>query len=102
MRDLVIDLRRGGGSPSEILWGTVTIQGLTPRTNGTSTVLWETTAKLVNGQYTFVGAQETPVDNSWHYRIIAKDALSEAGFQWRVFLPVGAGAANLVTLQLAW
>lgn len=97
-RDIVIDARRGGGT--DFLWGTVRITANIPRANGTAEVLWETTAKLVNGKYTLAGAQET--DGTWHYRVYVFDSLSGAGYQWRVFLPAGVGPANLIDLPLAW
>lgn len=101
-RTIQFDFRKGGGSPTEILFGTIEIYGTKIRPNGTYEVVTSaTTLRLVDGQATLTNAQETPTDGSWHYHAIVRD-LECRGWSFRKFLPVGASPVLFHTLSDAW
>lgn len=104
MRDIAFDFRVGGGSSTEILWGTVTIVGAEQEANGTAWVVTsETTLKLVNGQATLTGALERPSDGSkGHYHVIVRDSLSQGAATYRKFLPSDTSPGAFNSLPDAW
>lgn len=103
MRTITLDMRAGGGSPSEFLFGKVTVYGTEQAANGSGWVVTsETTLELVNGQATLANALERPVGSGSHYHILVRDKLSPRGASFRKYLPAGASPVNLVDLPDAW
>lgn len=103
MRSISMDFRAGGGSPSEFLWGTVTVYGTEAAPNGPGWVVTsETTLDLVNGQATLADALERPVGAGSHYHFVVRDKLSPRGASFRKYLPSGASPVSLSTLPDAW
>lgn len=103
MRTIQFDFRVGGGSPTEILFGTLTVYGTEQAPHGSGWVVTsETTLPLVNGQATLPDALERPTDGSLgHLHIIALDH-DGRGSSFRKYLPPGASPVNLVDLPDAW
>lgn len=103
MRTITMDFRRGGGSPSEFLFGCVTVYGTEAAPNGPGWVVTsETTLELVNGQATLADALERPVGAGSHYHLVVRDKLSPRGASFRKYLPAGASPVNLIDLPDAW
>lgn len=104
MRSITMDFRAGGGSPSEFLFGKLTVYGTEQAANGSGWVVTsKTTLELVNGQATLTNALERPTDGSLgHYHFLVRDKLSPRGASFRKYLPTGASPVNLVDLPDAW
>lgn len=92
------------------LAGTVELWASAPMVNGTrqTAPVFLTEKPFEDGTVTLSGLQETPADQSWHYRIIVRPAGRECGSkegsaQFRVFLPTSlSDTTNLTALPSAW
>lgn len=99
-RDLIIDLRVGGGSVPEIAQGIVRIWGTEVRPNAASLVLTtETTLKLTGGKATLANAQTSGTGPlyEWAY-IIQVEPFHGRNFRFYVAIPDGTSPVNLKDL----
>lgn len=95
------------------LAGTVELWASEPMANGTrqTAPVFLSEKPFENGTVTLSGLQETPADQSWHYRIIVRPAdrvcgSKEGSAQFRVFLPTSvaenATLTYLIVNYSAW
>lgn len=100
--DILVDARRGGGAPAEILFGTVTFKPTLAHQRGTSIVLpAPTTFDLVNGTVVATNIQPTPAPVGgkieWGYEVTFKDRHSKT-YSFLVGVPDSTTQLNFAAL----
>ena len=100
--NILIDVRRGSGSPTEILYGTVTFKPTLAHSRSTSLVLpAPTTYDLVSGQVVATNVQPTPepVEGQieWAYEVTFKDRHSKS-YSFIVGVPDSTTQVNFISL----
>lgn len=90
------------------LTGTVELWASQPMANGNrqTAPVFLSEKRYENGSVTLSGLQETPADQSWHYRIIIRPAGRECGSlegsaQYRVYAPSNGLTTEMLTTLIA-